>query len=99
MKLQSRNFQKETAGLKTIKAKDKKIKLLTQLYGGQLYIVNAIDCSLVWPATFSWNPYTTNEKGHSPFLVNSLFEDNTEFGYGIFNSLEARRKEAHIIPS
>ena len=42
------------------------IKFLTQLYGEQLYLANATVCSLVWSATFPWNQYTTNEKGHGP---------------------------------
>jgi len=67
------------------------IKLLTQLYGDQLYIANATGCSLVWAATFPWNTWTTNEKGHGPVWANSLFEENAEFGYGMFNSIEARR--------
>jgi len=70
------------------------IKLLTQLYGDQLYIANATGCSLVWSATFPWNPYTVNAKGHGPVWANSLFEDNAEFGYGIFNSIIARRNVA-----
>jgi len=67
------------------------VKLLTQLYGDQLFIANATGCSLIWSATFPWNPYTTNEKGHGPAWANSLFEDNAEFGFGMFHSIEARR--------
>nr|AAV74342.1 pyruvate:ferredoxin oxidoreductase A-like protein [Trichomonas vaginalis] len=66
-------------------------KLLTQLYGDQLYLANATGCSLVWGATFPFNPFTTNERGHGPAWANSLFEDNAEFGYGMFKAVEARR--------
>lgn len=70
------------------------IKLLTQLYGDRLYLANATGCSLIWSATFPWNPYCTNELGQGPAWANSLFEDNAEFGYGIFHSIEARRNSA-----
>ena len=73
------------------------LKLLTQLYGDQLYVACATGCSLVWGATYPFNPYCTNEKGHGPAWANSLFEDNAEFGYGIYHGVEARRLVAKKI--
>ncbi|KAH0796070.1 pyruvate:ferredoxin (flavodoxin) oxidoreductase [Histomonas meleagridis] len=67
------------------------IKLLTQLYGDQLYMACATGCSLIWGATYPFNPFCTNDKGHGPAWANSLFEDNAEFGYGIFEGVQARR--------
>jgi pyruvate-ferredoxin/flavodoxin oxidoreductase len=67
------------------------LKLITQLYGDQLMVACATGCSLVWGATYPFNPWTTNEKGHGPAWANSLFEDNAEFGYGIIHAIQARR--------
>ena len=67
------------------------IKLITQLYGDKLYLACATGCSLVWGASFPWNPYTTNAEGRGPTWANSLFEDGAEFGYGIVHGVQARR--------
>lgn len=67
------------------------IKLITQLYGDQIYIANATGCSIVWGGTYPWNPYTTNSKGYGPAWANSLFEDNAEFGFGMYHSVVSRR--------
>lgn len=69
------------------------MKLLTQLYGDQLYLAAATGCDLVWGATYPFNPWCTNEKGHGPAWANSLFEDNAEFGYGMFHGVIARRNQ------
>ena len=71
------------------------IKLITQLYGDQLYLANAAGCSVVWSASFPWCPYVENEKGHGPAWAFSLFEDNAEYGFGMHNSVLARRKITH----
>jgi pyruvate-ferredoxin/flavodoxin oxidoreductase len=71
------------------------VKLVTQLYGDQLYIANAAGCSIVWAASYPWNPYTTNEHGHGPAFGFSLFEDNAEYGYGMFQAAMARRAMAY----
>ena len=73
------------------------IKLITQLYGDQLYLANAAGCSVVWSSSYPWNPYTTNEFGHGPTWAFSLFEDNAEFGFGMYQSALARRKMAHAL--
>jgi pyruvate-ferredoxin/flavodoxin oxidoreductase len=67
------------------------MKLLTQLYGDHLLIACATGCSLVWGATYPFNPWCTNELGQGPAWANSLFEDNAEFGYGIYHAILARR--------
>ena len=73
------------------------MKLLTQLYGDQLFLACATGCSLVWGGTYPFNPWTTNEKGHGPAWANSLFEDNAEFGFGMFHAVEARRNTAKTL--
>jgi pyruvate-ferredoxin/flavodoxin oxidoreductase len=67
------------------------MKLLTQLYGDRLFIACATGCSLVWGATYPFNPWCTNEMGQGPAWANSLFEDNAEFGFGMYHALLARR--------
>lgn len=60
-------------------------KLITQLYGEQMYIANATGCSSIWGGPGGISPYTVNnisKKG--PAWANSLFEDNAEFGLGIY---------------
>ena len=59
-------------------------KLVTQLYGDKMYIANATGCSSIWGGSSPSTPYTTNAKGEGPAWANSLFEDNAEYGYGMF---------------
>ncbi len=59
-------------------------KLVTQLFGDRMYIANATGCSSIWGGSAPATPYTVNKKGHGPAWANSLFEDNAEFGYGMF---------------
>ena len=68
-------------------------KLLTQLFGDRMMIANATGCSSIWGASAPAMPYTVNEKGHGPAWGNSLFEDNAEFGLGMFLGVKAIRKE------
>lgn len=60
------------------------IKLLTQLYGEKLIIANATGCSSIYGGSSPTCPYTKNKKGKGPAWSNSLFEDNAEFGYGMY---------------
>ena len=59
-------------------------KLATQLYGDRMYIANATGCSSIWGGSAPSTPYTVDKNGHGPAWSNSLFEDNAEFGYGMF---------------
>ena len=67
-------------------------KLLTQLFGDRMMIANATGCSSIWGASAPAMPYTTNVKGHGPAWGNSLFEDNAEFGLGMFLGVKAVRE-------
>lgn len=60
------------------------IKLLTQLFGDRMIIANATGCSSIYGASAPSVPYTTNNLGKGPAWANSLFEDNAEYGYGIY---------------
>jgi pyruvate-ferredoxin/flavodoxin oxidoreductase len=59
-------------------------KLVTQLFGDKMYIANATGCSSIWGGSAPSTPYTVNKQGKGPAWANSLFEDNAEFGYGMF---------------
>lgn len=67
-------------------------KLITQLFGDRMMIANATGCSSIWGASAPAMPYTTNAQGHGPAWANSLFEDNAEFGLGMFLGSKAVRE-------
>ena len=59
-------------------------RLVTQLFGEQMYISNATGCSSIGGGPAATSPYTVNKdtlKG--PAWSNSLFEDNAEHGFGM----------------
>ncbi len=70
-------------------------KLITQLFGDRMYIANATGCSSIWGGSAPSTPYTTNKEGRGPAWANSLFEDNAEYGYGMYLGQKALR-EANI---
>ncbi len=67
-------------------------KLVTQLYGDRMYIANATGCSSIWGGSAPSTPYTVNKQGHGPAWANSLFEDNAEYGYGMFLAQDTIRQ-------
>ena len=67
------------------------VKLATQLFGNRMVIANATGCSSIWGATWGTNPYTVDAKGRGPAWGNSLFEDNAEYGFGMFRANLQRR--------
>ncbi len=72
------------------------IRLLTQLFGERMMIANATGCSSIWGASAPSTAYTTNSTGRGPAWANSLFEDNAEYGYGMYlgaEQIRARIKE------
>ena len=70
------------------------IKLLTQLFGSHLMIANATGCSSIYAGSAPSCPYTVNQKGQGVAWGNSLFEDNAEFGFGLYLAMKHRR--AHL---
>ncbi len=66
-------------------------KLVTQLFGDRMYIANATGCSSIWGGSCPSTPYAMDSDGRGPAWANSLFEDNAEFGYGIFLGQKALR--------
>ena len=69
------------------------IKLVTQLFGDIMMIANATGCSSIWGGSAPSTPYTKNHEGKGPAWANSLFEDNAEFGYGMFLAADQMRKK------
>ena len=65
-------------------------KLITQLYGDRMMISNAAGCSTVWGGSPQVS-YTTNEKGYGPSWGFSLFEDNAEYGFGMYLGVKKLR--------
>jgi pyruvate-ferredoxin/flavodoxin oxidoreductase len=68
-------------------------KLVTQLFGDRMLIANATGCSSIWGGSAPVSVYTTNKDGHGPAWANSLFEDNAEYGYGMFLATEQIRSK------
>lgn len=69
------------------------IKLLTQLYGDRMMIANATGCSSIYGGSAPSVPYTTNAEGKGPSWANSLFEDNAEFGLGMYLGAKRNREK------
>jgi len=66
-------------------------KLVTQLFGDRMLIANATGCSSIWGGSAPVSVYSTNPEGHGPAWANSLFEDNAEYGYGMYLANEQIR--------
>ncbi len=68
------------------------VHLVTQLFGDRMNIANATGCSSIYGASSPCTPYTVNRDGCGPAWANSLFEDNAEFGLGMYLG-EAKLRE------
>ncbi|MDF2686747.1 MAG: pyruvate ferredoxin/flavodoxin oxidoreductase, partial [Clostridia bacterium] len=68
------------------------IRLLTQLFGERMMIANATGCSSIWGASAPSIAYTTTAEGKGPSWANSLFEDNAEYGYGMYLGVKQIRE-------
>ena len=68
------------------------VKLITQLVGDRMMVANATGCSSIWGGSAPSTPYTKNKKGYGPAWANSLFEDNAEYGLGMFLGVKAQRE-------
>ena len=66
-------------------------KLITQLFGDRMYIANATGCSSIWGGSAPSTPYAADKNGRGPAWANSLFEDNAEYGYGMYLGQKAIR--------
>lgn len=70
-------------------------RLVTQLFGEQMYISNATGCSSIWGGPAATSPYTVNKDSQrGPAWANSLFEDNAEHGFGMYLGQKVIRDQA-----
>jgi pyruvate-ferredoxin/flavodoxin oxidoreductase len=69
------------------------MKLVTQLFGDRMMVANATGCSSIWGGSAPSTPYTKNDSGKGPAWANSLFEDNAEYGLGMFLGVKAIREQ------
>ena len=69
------------------------IKLVTQLFGERMMISNATGCSSIWGASAPSSAYTINREGKGPSWANSLFEDNAEYGFGMYLAVKQLRNK------
>ena len=70
-------------------------RLITQLFGEQMYISNATGCSSIWGNPAATSPYTVNKDSKKgPAWSNSLFEDNAEHGLGMYLGQKYLRDQA-----
>ena len=68
------------------------IKLVSQLFGKRLVVANATGCSSIYSGSAPTSPYAVGSDGKGPAWASSLFEDNAEFGYGIYTAKKHNRE-------
>ena len=71
------------------------VKLLSQLYGDRAIVANATGCSSVYGGSLPTAPWAINAEGRGPAWSNSLFEDNAEFGFGFYLTVEKQTEQAY----
>lgn len=70
-------------------------RIITQLFGEQMYISNATGCSSIWGGPAATSPYTVNKDSQKgPAWANSLFEDNAQHGLGMQIGQSVLREQA-----
>lgn len=67
------------------------VKLITQLFGDRMMIANATGCSSIYGGSAPSVPFCKNPEGRGPAWANSLFEDNAEYGFGMFLGVQQIR--------
>jgi pyruvate-ferredoxin/flavodoxin oxidoreductase len=70
------------------------IKLLTQLFGDRMMIANATGCTSIYCGSAPSTPFCKNPEGRGPSWASSLFEDNAEYGYGMYLGAAHLRERA-----
>ena len=68
------------------------IKAVTQLFGDRMMIANTTGCSSIWGGSAPATVYCANKDGKGPAWANSLFEDNAEYGLGMFLGVKQIRE-------
>jgi pyruvate-ferredoxin/flavodoxin oxidoreductase len=73
------------------------VKLVTQLYGDRMMIINPAGCSHGWAVGAPAVSYGTDAQGHGPTWNASLFENTAEYSYGVLMSVNYERERAVAI--
>ena len=68
-------------------------KLVTQLFGDRMFLANGTGCSSIWGGSCPSVPYAKDKNGNGPAWANSLFEDNAEFGLGMYIAQNTLREQ------
>jgi pyruvate-ferredoxin/flavodoxin oxidoreductase len=68
------------------------VKLISQLFGDREMVANATGCTSIYSGSAPSTPYRTNEEGRGPAWASSLFEDNAEYGLGMYYATEVMRE-------
>ena len=58
-----------------------------------MILAQATGCSSIWGGSSPSMPYCTNKDGAGPAWANSLFEDNAEFGLGMYLAVKSTRQK------
>ena len=72
------------------------MKLMTQLFGERMYVADATGCTYVVGSSTPAFPYAKTAKGYGPAPSNSLFENNAEYGLGMYLSVEQMRRQTKM---
>ncbi len=70
------------------------IKLLTQLFGERMMIANATGCTSIYCGSAPSTPFCKSPEGRGPSWASSLFEDNAEYGFGMYLGASHLRERA-----
>ncbi|MFN3411887.1 MAG: pyruvate:ferredoxin (flavodoxin) oxidoreductase [Exilispira sp.] len=70
------------------------IKVISQLFGERMVVANATGCSSIYGGSAPATPYRANKEGKGIAWANSLFEDNAEYGFGIYLANKKLKEKA-----
>ncbi len=73
------------------------IKAVSQLFGDRMMVANATGCTSIYSGSAPSTPYCKNAEGRGPAWANSLFEDNAEFGLGMYVGAEKLRDRIQML--
>ena len=73
------------------------LKLASQLFGDRMLVANATGCSSIYGGNLPTTPWSRNGEGRGPAWINSLFEDNAEFGLGLRLAVDQQRRMAETL--
>ena len=73
------------------------IQAISQLFGDRMMVANATGCTSIYSGSAPSTPYCKNADGRGPAWANSLFEDNAEFGLGMYVGAEKLRDRIQML--